>query len=250
MARPNSRATLIDYCLRRLGAPVLEINVDDDQVSDRIDDALQFYQEYHIDAVHKVYLKHQIEQQDIDNEFIPITDGTLFVTRVLPFNSSNSTGGMFSAKYQMMLNDMYNLNFMGNMSNYVQTMQYMSLIDMNINGGSGGEIVQFNRNLGELHLRMDWATVTVGQYLVVEGYQIVDPEAYSTVYDDMFVKQYATALIKQQWGANLIKFEGMQLPGGVTINARQIFDDATTEIATIKEEMQLKYESPPMFMVG
>jgi hypothetical protein len=248
MARPNTRATLIDYCLRRLGAPVLEINVDDDQVNDRIDDALQFYQEYHSDAVQRVYLKHQLTADDITNEYIPIGDGTIFVNRVLPISNTLSTSNMFSAKYQMFLNDLYNLNHMGSLTNYVQTMQYMSLIDTTISGSA--EITFFNRNTNKLYLRMDWTDVTVGQYIVVEAYQIVDPDAYSDVYDDMFVKQYATALIKQQWGANLIKFDGMQLPGGVTINARQIFDDATNEIAQIKEQMQLNYEAPPMFFVG
>ena len=248
MARPNSRATLIDYCLRRLGAPVLEINVDDDQVNDRIDDALQFYQEYHSDAVQRVYLKHQLTADDITNGWIPVTDATVFVTRVLPISNTLSTSNMFSAKYQMFLNDLYNLNYMGSMINYVQTMSYMSMIDTVISGAS--EITHFNRHLNRLHLRLDWSDVTVGQYIIVEGYQIVDPETYSDVYNDMFLKQYATALIKQQWGANLIKFDGMQLPGGVTINARQIFDDATNEIAQIKEQMQLNYEAPPMFFVG
>ena len=248
MARPNSRATLIDYCLRRLGAPVLEINVDDDQVNDRIDDALQFYQEHHSDAVQRVYLKHQLTADDITNGWIPVTDATVFVTRVLPISNTLSTSNMFSAKYQMFLNDLYNLNYMGSMINYVQTMSYMSMIDTVISGAS--EITHFNRHLNRLHLRLDWSDVTVGQYIIVEGYQIVDPETYSDVYNDMFLKQYATALIKQQWGANLIKFDGMQLPGGVTINARQIFDDATNEIAQIKEQMQLNYEAPPMFFVG
>lgn len=248
MARPNSRATLIDYCMRRLGAPVLEINVDDDQVEDRIDDALQFYQEYHSDAVQRMYMKHQITADDIANGWIPVTDATVFVTRVLPIASTLSSSNMFSAKYQMFLNDLYNLNYMGSMTNYVQTMQYMSMINTVISGGD--EITSYNRHLNRLYLRTDWTDMSVGQWIVVEGYQIVDPDSFTDVYDDMFVKQYATALIKQQWGANLIKFEGMQLPGGVTINARQIFDDATTEIAQIKEQMQLNYEAPPMFFVG
>ena len=248
MARPTSRATLIDYCLRRLGAPVLEVNVDDDQVEDRIDDALQFYQEYHSDAVQRVYLKHQLTADDITNGWIPVTDATVFVTRVLPISNTLSTSNMFSAKYQMYLNDLYNLNYMGSLINYVQTMSYMSMIDTVISGAS--EITHFNRHLNRLHLRLDWSDVTVGQYIIVEGYQIVDPDTYSDVYNDMFLKQYATALIKQQWGANLIKFEGMVLPGGVTLNGRQIFDDATNEIAQIKEQMQLSYETPPMFFVG
>ena len=248
MARPTSRATLIDYCLRRLGAPVLEVNVDDDQIEDRIDDALQFYQEYHSDAVQRVYLKHQLTADDITNEWIPVTDATVFVTRVLPISNTLSTSNMFSPKYQMYLNDLYNLNYMGSLINYVQTMSYMSMIDTVISGAS--EITHFNRHLNRLHLRLDWSDVTVGQYIIVEGYQIVDPDTYSDVYNDMFLKQYATALIKQQWGKNLIKFEGMVLPGGVTLNGRQIFDDATNEIAQIKEQMQLSYETPPMFFVG
>ena len=248
MARPTSRATLIDYCLRRLGHPVIEINVDDDQVEDRIDDALQFYQEYHSDAVQRVYLKHQLTADDITNGWIPVTDATVFVTRVLPISNTLSTSNMFSAKYQMYLNDLYNLNYMGSLINYVQTMSYMSMIDTVISGAS--EITHFNRHLNRLHLRLDWSDVTVGQYIIVEGYQIVDPDTYSDVYNDMFLKQYATALIKQQWGANLLKFEGMVLPGGVTLNGRQIFDDATNEIAQIKEQMQLSYETPPMFFVG
>ena len=248
MARPNSRATLIDYCLRRLGAPVIEINVDDDQIEDRIDDALQFYQEYHSDAIQRTYLKHQITADDIVNGYIPITDATVFVTRVLPISSTLSSSNMFSAKYQMFLNDLYNLNYMGSMTNYVQTMSYMSMIDTVISGGE--EITSYNRHLNRLYLRTDWTDITVGQYIVVEGYQIINPDTFTDVYDDMFVKQYATALIKQQWGANLIKFEGMQLPGGVTINSRQIFEDATNEIAQIKEQMQLNYEAPPMFFVG
>lgn len=248
MARPNSRATLIDYCLRQLGAPVLEINVDDEQIEDRIDDALQFYQEYHSDAVKRVYLKHQITEEDKVNGYIPVTDLTIFVTRVLPIASAGSSSGMFSAQYQIYLNDIYPISFTGAIQNYYQTMQYMSLLDMTINGGS--EITHFNRHQNRLHIRVDWDQMTVGNYIVIEGYQIVDPETYSDVYDDMFLKQYATALIKRQWGANLMKFDGMQLPGGVTINARQMFDDASAEIESIKEQMQLNYEFPPQFFVG
>ena len=249
MARPNSRESLIEYCLRRLGAPVIEINVDEDQVEDRVDDAMQFYQEYHSDAVARVYLKHQITEMDKQNGWIPVTDATIYVTRILPIASALSSSNMFSAKYQMYLNDLYNLNYMGSMTNYVQTMNYMSMIDTVISG-SGTEITHFNRHSNRLFLRLDWDNVELGDYVVIEAYQIVEPDTYSDVYDDMFLKRYATALIKQQWGANLIKFEGMQLPGGVVLNGRQMFDDATTEINEIREQMQLSYETPPMFFVG
>lgn len=249
MARVNSRETLIDYCLRKLGAPVLEINVDPDQVEDRIDDALQKFKDYHSDGSSRVYLKHQITQQDITNGYITLNDAILYVVRVLPLNSENSSINMFDARYQMYLNDMYGLNFMGNMAQYFQTQQYISLIDMTMDGSA--EIVEFNRHLNQLHLQIDWANdVKIGQFIVVECYRLVDPDTYTDVYNDGFLKKYATALIKQQWGANLIKFEGMQLPGGITLNGRQIFEDAMNEIDKIEEEMQLKYELPPMFIVG
>lgn len=248
MARPATREQLIDYCLRRLGDPVIEINVDEDQVDDRIDDALQFYQEYHSDAVQRVYLKHQVTAVDIVNGWIPVTNSTAFVTRVLPITTSTQASNLFSAKYQMFLNDLFNLNYMGSLVNYVQTMQYISMIDTTISGGS--EITHFNRHQNKLYLRTDWNDMVAGQYIVVEAYNIIDPDTYVQVYDDMFLKQYATALIKQQWGSNLIKFDGMVLPGGVTLNGRQMYDDATNEIQQIREQMLLNYETPPSFIVG
>lgn len=249
MSKPNSREELIEYCLRRLGSPVIEINVDEDQLDDRIDDALQFYQEYHSDAVSRVYLKHQISAIDIQNGYLSINDNILFVRRILPISATNSSVNMFDARYQIALNDMYDLGFTGSLAYYDQVNSYMSMLDMKLNGSS--EMIRFNRHLNQLHIDIDWENdVEVGQYVIVDCYRIVDPDTYTDVYNDMFLKQYATALIKQQWGANLIKFEGMQLPGGVTLNGRQLFDDATTEIQNIREQMQLSYETPVDFFVG
>ena len=248
MAAPNTRQTLIDYCLRKLGAHVLEINVDEDQISDRVDEAIQFYQEYHSDAIYKVYHKHQITTADITNEYITLPDAVLSVQRIFPLFEGNSSGNMFSAKYQMRLNDMQTLGFSGNLANYAQTQSYLTTMNMLF---SGPEHVRFTRHMNRLHLDVDWATdITLNDYIVVDAYRTVDPTANVEVFNDMLLKRYTTALIKQQWGANLIKFEGMQLPGGVSLNGRQIYDDGTAEIAAIEEDMQLKYEMPPEFYVG
>jgi hypothetical protein len=249
MANPTSRQGLIDYALRRLGAPVIEINVDEDQIEDRIDDALQFYQEYHSDATMRIYLKHELSAQDITNRYISLNDNILYVKRIFPFVGDSSNINMFSVKYQMHMNDLYDLSYIGDLLYYEMVQQYMSLLDMKLNGQS--EFSRFNRHMNELHLDIDWESdVKAGDYVIVECMRIVDPSTYTDVYNDMFLKQYATALIKQQWGANLIKFEGMQMPGGVSINARQIFEDANLELEKIREQMQLNYEMPPDFYVG
>jgi hypothetical protein len=249
MANPTTRQELIDYALRRLGAPVIEINIDEDQLEDRIDDALQFYQEYHSDATMRVYLKHQITADDITNKYISINDNILNVKRVFPIGNSQSSINMFSVKYQLHLNDIYDLSYIGDLMYYEMVQQYVSLLDMKLNGS--GEHVRWNRHMNQLHLDVNWESdIKEDDYIIVEAMRIVDPSTYSDVYNDMFLKQYVTALIKQQWGANLIKFEGMQLPGGVTLNGRQIFDDATEEISQIREQMQSNYEMPVDFYVG
>jgi hypothetical protein len=249
MANPNSRQTLIDYCLRRLGSPVIEINVDDDQVQDRIDDALQFYQEYHHDATIRTYLKHEVTEQNITDRSIPIGNNIIYVKSVFPISYNSNIDTMFDIKYQLHLNDLYDMSYIGDLVHYEMLQQYISLLDTTLNRAS--MFVRYNRHMDKLMIDIDWETsIKAGDFIVVECQAIVDPSTYSDVYNDMFLKQYATALIKQQWGANLIKFEGMQLPGGITINGRQLFDDANTELQTIREQMQLNYETPVDFFVG
>ena len=200
MANPTSRQGLIDYALRRLGAPVIEINVDEDQIEDRIDDALQFYQEYHSDATMRIYLKHELTAQDITNRYISLNDNILYVKRIFPFVGDSSNINMFSVKYQMHMNDLYDLSYIGDLLYYEMVQQYMSLLDMKLNGQS--EFSRFNRHMNELHLDIDWESdVKAGDYVIVECMRIVDPSTYTDVYNDMFLKQYATALIKQQWGS-------------------------------------------------
>ncbi len=249
MAKPNSRQTFIDYCLRSLGAPVVEINVDDDQVEDRVDEALQFYQAYHSDAIEKVYLKHEVTQTDIDNGYIAINDLVTDVVRVMPLRDTKSTNSLFDVKYQIHLNDVYNLGFLGSLVDYEMTQQWLSLLDRIMD--SDDKHISFERHKNQLRIDMDWsAEVAIGHYLVVECYRIIDPNTYTDVYNDYYLKKYATALIKQQWGQNLLKFEGMTMPGGVQFNGRQIYEDAQQDIEKLTEEVRLNWEQPVDFYTG
>ena len=251
MAVPSSRQDLIDYCKRRLGDPVIEINVDDDQIEDRVDEALQHYQEYHDDATVRTYLKHQVTSTDITNEYIPLASNILTVTKMFPISSSfNSSFNFFDIKYQMMLNDIADLqNFAGDLAYYEQMQQYLSLLDVKLNGTPQ---VQFSRHQDRLYVFGDFVDgdVKAGEYIVAEVYTVLDPDTHTSIYNDMWLKEYTTALIKQQWGTNLIKFEGVQLPGGVTFNGRQIYDDATTEIERLRERIRLEFEMPADFFLG
>lgn len=319
----SSRQGLIDYCLRRLGFPVIEINVDDDQVSDRIDDALQYFQEYHFDGVERVYLTHQVgtadlkfsglsapsfeleetltgatsgatcklfslsgtnskvtnvkgtfvagetvtgsvsgfsralaatnfyTDGDIQNGFISIPDAVIGVIRVLPVNGPssgmNNRNNMFDIIYQFRLNDMYNL-LSADMIYYTQVQQHLSMLDMLL---VGDRSIRYNRKMDRMYIDVNWEEVfDPGDYVIIECYRILDPSTYTQVYDDMFLKRYATALIKRQWGENMKKFGGIQLPGGVLLNGKEIYDEAVEEIAAIENEMQLKSELPVDFMVG
>lgn len=249
MASPNSRQTLIDYCLRSLGQPVIEINVDDDQISDRVDEAIQFYREYHSDAIIRHYRKHLITAQNVTDKYIDIPDQLLFVSRIFPMtNNSSSSSGMWSARYQMHLNDVYDLQYAGALVNYEMTRQFLEMLDMQLNGVPP---VRFNRHMNRLYIDVDFGrTIIEGDYIMIDAYSAIDPETYTDIYNDMFLKKYTTALIKRQWGINLKKFEGIQLPGGVTMNGQQIYQEAIEEIKQLEDEMELKYEKPVDFFVG
>ena len=251
MAPPNSRQTMIDYCLRRLGDPVLEINVDEDQIEDRIDEAIQYWQEYHSDATVRTYLKYQVTAADVTNEWIPISTDVLYVSRLFPISSSfNNSINFFDIKYQMMLNDIADLqNFAGDLAYYEQMQQYLSILDMKLNGQP---LVNFSRHQDRLYVFGEWQNqdIKAGDYVVAEIYTLLDPDTHTSIYNDLWLKEYSTALIKQQWGANLIKFEGIQLPGGVTFNGRQIYDDATNEIQQLRERIRDEFELPADFFVG
>ena len=251
----TTRQGLIDYCLRRLGSPVTEINVDDDQVSDRIDDALEYFAEYHFDGVEKVFLKHTMTQTDMDNEYIamddpasPVGGAVVSVLRVLPIPNFNAfQTGFFNEEYQLRLNDLENFQS-STMINWAMSQSNFSLVEHLF---SVQPTLLFNRKQNKIYLETDWANkFDVDTILIIEAYRSLDPATYTEVYNDMFLKKYATALIKQQWGSNLKKFTGVTLPGGITLDGQTIFSEATEEITKIEEEMNMKYELPPDGIIG
>lgn len=250
MAIVNSRQSLIDHCLRRLGAPVIEVNVATEQVEDKVDDALQLYQEYHSDATLRTYMKHLVTASDIANGYIPISTDVLFISKLFPVTNTFGASGMFDLRYQMMLNSMGDfISFAGDMAYFYQMQQYMEMVDMQLHGTP---TVQFSRHQDRLYIYGDFADgdIEEGDFLMAEIYQILSPESNLSIYNDMFLKNYVTSAIKQQWGMNMSKFEGIQLPGGITVNGRQMYDDATQELQTLEEKLRLEQEFPPDFFVG
>lgn len=250
MAKPNSRQTLIDYCLRALGDPVIEINVDEDQLDDRVDQALEFFREFHAESMVRTYLKHQLSDSDVTNKYVEVGNNVLQVKRVLPFTSSTTGSGMFDVKYQLMLNDITNMtSFLGDVSYFSQIQQYTQLLDMTLNGHPQHDYAYHEKRV-YIHGDFEDKTLKANEYIVIEALISVDENVHTSVWDNKFLKLYTTALIKQQWGANLMKFEGIQLPGGVTMNGRQIFEDATQDLARLEEQIRLEHEDPVSFFIG
>ena len=335
MTQPTSRATLKDYAKRQLGHPVVELNLDDDQMEDRIDDALEYFQEYHFDATENTYLKHQITGStlklagaptgtftdgekitggtsgvqatvhayhsanttlrykdpevksggdgntyyanttttfatnetitgasssatatthastattigDFDNKYISIAEAIIGVRRIIPFYDNSRSNSMFSSKYQFALNEMHKLGT--GLVNHEIAQEHLMLINEMF---TGNPMFRFNRHMDKLYLDISWGgDVSIDDWIVVECDKIIDPDSFADIWSDMFLKRYNTALMKKQWGQNLIKFEGMTLPGGVTLNGRQMYDDAQTELDTISEQMSLRYELPVDHLIG
>jgi len=244
----TSKELLKEYCLRRLGHPVIEINVDEEQCDDRVSDALQYFAEYHFDGVEKVFLKHTITQDDIDNEYIAMADPVISVIRVLPIPNFNAfQTGFFNEEFQLRIQDLN--TFTGSsLINWQMSLQNWSMVDHLF---TVTPTIHFNRKQNKVYLETNWADkFSVGDILIIEAYRILDPTTYTEIYDDMFLKKYTAALIKRQWGENLKKFEGVQLPGGVTLNGKTIYDEAVEEINKIEEEMNLKWELPPDGFLG
>ena len=248
MSKPGSRQELADYCLRALGAPVVEINIDDDQLGDRIDEAFQFYREYHSDATIRRYRKHQVTATDVTEEYIDIPETFIHVSIVLPFQVTGGAGD-FNVEYQIMLNDIYDLRGPNSVLHYAMSQQHLALVDTLFDGKD--QTVRFNRHMNRLFIETRWGTdVKAGEFVIIEGYETVAPATFTDVYNDIFLKKYLIALIKRQWGTNLKKFGGLQLPGGVEINGQQIYDEANEEIKEIEEQMQSRYEMPPLDFMG
>ena len=336
MTQPTTRSTFKDYCKRKLGWPVVELNIDDDQVEDCIDDSLQFYQEYHFDATENTYLKHQVTGStlklagaptgtftdgevitggtsgvqalvhayhsanttlrykdpevksggdgntfyanttttfstgetitgnsssatatthastataigDFDNKYITIAEAIIGVRRIIPFSDNSRTNTMFSSKYQFALTEMHSLGS-GGLAGFEIAQEHLALINEMF---TGQPMFRYNRHQDKLFLDISWGTdADIDDFIIVECDKIIDPATYTDVWGDMFLKRYNTALMKKQWGQNLTKFEGMQLPGGVTMNGRQLYDDATAELELIQTEMSLRYELPVDHLIG
>jgi hypothetical protein len=274
MAKPSTREQLKDYCLRRLGYPVVQINVDDSQIEDRVDDALQFFAEYHFDGVERVYLRKQVTQQDIERGYIDLTqptlaatddgieikaapaldpDGNSIISVIRCFQLFDTLGGlgMFDAKYQIALNDLYGLRtntYGDSLIGYNITRSHMQMLQDML---TPEKMIEFSRVTNRIYVETNWSEkMTKGNYLVFEAYKILDPSLYPEIYNDRLLKMYLTALIKQQWGLNLSKFSGMSLPGGVSFNGANMASEAKSEVEKIENEIQAKYELPPQGFIG
>lgn len=247
MADIPDRDSFKEYCLRRLGKPTLQINVADEQIEDRIDDAIQTWQEFHMDGYLETYVQVQLTQSDIDNKYITVPDDVMYIQSIMPLHDKNSAITMFDIRYQLHLHDIFDLNFAGSLSNYVQTQQYIGLLDQILNGTQG---IRYSRRGKRVYIDMDWDNVDPDEYIIFKGWVRVDPESAVDAWNDRWLKAYATALIKRQWGENLSKFEGVLMLGGVTMNGQQIFDAALTDIDTLEDELKERYSWPIEFMVG
>ena len=285
MSKPASRQELIDYSLRRLGEPVVEINVADEQIEDLIDDGIQYFQERHFDGVERMYLKYKLTEDDINrgkatnetgssntlgitttsgisttvsgmsdmtnsfyetSNFIQVPDSVIGIEKIFKFDSSTISGGMFSIKYQLFLNDLYQFNSV-NLLQYSMTKTYLEDIDFLL---TTDKQLRFNKRQGRLYIDMDWGSETKDTYLIIDCYRILDPNTFTGVYNDSFLKKYLTSLIKRQWGQNLLKFRGTRLPGGVELNGRELYEDAERELDDIKQRMTQEYELPPYDFIG
>ena len=246
MAVPTTRSEFKEYCLRKLGKPVIEINVDDDQVEDRIDESLRYYWDYHFDGSEKLYYKHLITSTDIANKYITLPENIIGVVKLFPVGQSLNTMNLFNIRYQIALNDLYTLTTQS-MVPYVMAMQHIQFLEEIL---VGQKPVRYSRHKDRLYIDMDWGLAVEGEYFVVEAYQVIDPDTFTDVWGDRWLALYATALIKYQWGSNLTKFTGMVLPGGVQFNGEKIQDDAKAEIESLEQEMQTSYTLPAYHMVG
>lgn len=279
MSQPSNRQELIDYCKRKLGYPVLEINVADEQIQDLVDDALQLYHERHYDGVYPTFFKYKITQHDVDrgrdlktlnvtkittnqtniagisttfeyeenDNYLEVPDNVIGINKIFSFDDTNGISqGMFSLKYQMFLNDIYYWGT-SELLSYAMTKTYLEDLDFLL---TTQKQIRYNKRQNRLYLDIDWSSIRSGDFIVIDCYAILDPMIYNKVWNDSFVKKYLTALIKKQWGQNMIKFTGVKLPGGIEFNGRQLYDDAQQEIDTLLEKMSTDYELPPLDMIG
>ena len=247
MATPTTKATFKEYCLRKLGKPVIEINVDDDQVDDRVDEAIRYWYDYHFDGSERIYYKHAITETDVANKYITLPENIIGAVSIFSMGDpSIRSDDLFNIRYQIALNDLYTLTNVS-LVPYYMVMEHLALMTELL---VGKQPIRYSRHKDRLHIDMDWNTVAIGEFLLVEAYEVVDPETYTDAYNDRWLQNYATTLIKEQWGSNLTKFTGMTLPGGVQFNGEKIYDDAVAERRKLEEEMISSYSLPVLDMIG
>lgn len=244
---PASREEFKALCFRQLGEPVIQVNVDDVQAEDCITIAVQYFQEFHYDGTERTYLKHQITQDDITNNYVQLSENVIGASQIFPVGGTNQSMTFFDLRYQLRLNDLWDLSSTSYV-NYALTMQHMRTLDMIF---SGETPIRFNKINNRLYIDWDWHNdITAGQFIIVQSQIVTDPNAYTKFWNDRMLKQLGTALIKKQWGTNMKKFGGMQLPGGITMNGQEIFNEAVAEIKETEDLIRSTYESPPGFLVG
>ena len=273
MAVPATRETLKQYSLRALGKPVIEINVDDDQLEDRIDEAVQYFQQFHYDGIRRTYLKYKLTAADKtrlsglnaesesatdlkdnsvsttwyeDKNYLVVPDSILSIINIFPFSDKGNLN-LFDVRYQLRLNDLYDFSSTS-VINYDVVLRHLDFLDHIL---VGEKPMRFNQHENKLYVDMDWKNdLQVGEYLVIEAYRKLDPATNTDVFNDLFLKRYVTALFKKQWGANLSKFGGVQMIGGVTLNGQQIYMDAMSDIEKLEQEIRSSYELNPAMMIG
>ena len=247
MAVPTSKATFKEYCLRKLGKPVIEINVDDDQIDDRIDECIRYYWDYHFDGTEKTYYKQAVTDQIKSDKYITLPENIIGAIRVFQIGDpSIRASDMFNIRYQIALNDLYQLTTVSLLP-YYMAMQHLGTITELL---VGQQPIRYNRHTNKLHVDMDWTKIDVGQFLLVEAYEVIDPDTYTNAWGDRWLQEYTTQKIKYQWGSNLTKFSGMVLPGGVQFNGEKILDDAEKAIEKLEQEMISSYSLPVADMIG
>jgi hypothetical protein len=246
MASPASRSEFKENCLRRLGKPVIEINVDDDQVEDRVDEALKYFWDYHFDGSDKVYYKAQITDTDKANRYIQLPDNIIGAVNIFEIGQALNTNNLFNIRYQIALNDLYTLTSVS-MVPYYMAMQHVQFLESML---VGKQPLRYNRHNNKLYIDMDWNIINAGDYVIVEAYEVLDPDVYTSAWSDRWLLRYAACLIKQQWGNNLKKFDGMKMPGGLTFNGQKIYEEATQERAELEKEMIHSYSLPVTDMIG
>lgn len=233
MAQPNTRQEFTDYILRKIGAPVIQINVSEEQVEDRVDEAVSFWRDYHYNGSQLIYIKHQITQEDKDRGYFDLPKDILGISRVFDLSSSVSTGsGIFNVNYQYVLNNLDDI-ISYNVQHYYMTMQHLELLqDLLV----GSPLIRYNRHVNKLYIDTDADNLIVGEYIIIEAYDVIDPSTYTDVWSDRWLQNYASVLVREQWGLNLTKFSNMQLVGGVSFNGEQILSEARAEREKMEED--------------